>query len=322
MSMRAHIRMRRVVVLGGTGFVGRAFAEHMARQAPGLRLVVPTRRPAHGRGVMPLPNVELHTADVHEPATLQRLFAGADAVVQLVAILHGSEAAFERVHVALPQSVVAAARQAGVGRIVHVSALGVAPDAPSMYLRSKARGEAVFTGSGAAVTVLRPSVIFGANDRFLNTFAALQSLAPLMPLAHGDARFQPVWVDDVAAALVQALADPATAGRTIECAGPREATLAELVRLAGRWAGCERPILPLPAWAGRLQAMALELLPGEPLMSRDNIASMSVPNVASGRLPGLASLGITPTPLEAVAPLWLAERFGPTRLDGFRARRG
>lgn len=325
--MSALASMRRVLVLGGSGFVGRALVERLAQRQPGLRLLVPTRRNAHGQAVRPLPNVDLVTADVHDAAALAGLLVtegGCDAVVNLVAILHGNAAAFEHVHVALPRRIVQACRGAGVRRLVHVSALGVAADAPSLYLRSKAAGEAVLRGAaaeGLELTLLRPSVIFGAQDRFLNVFAQLQQFAPVMPLAFGTARFQPVWVRDVADALVAALDRPATAGQVFECAGPRECTLSELVRLAGRWAGVERPQIPLPGWAGSLQAALMELLPGEPLMSRDNVASMSVPNVASGRLPGLAALGITPTPLEAVAPGYLAERFGPMPQDRFRARR-
>lgn len=317
--------MRRIVVLGGSGFVGRALCERLVQRWPAARIVVPTRRPGHGDSVRPLPTVDLITADVHDPAALAALLAGADAVVNLVAILHGREADFERVHVALPRTLVAAQQQVGVPRLVHLSALGASTDAPSRYLRSKAAGEAVVsTAPGLATTVLRPSVIFGAHDRFLNTFATLQQFAPFVPLAAAGARFQPVWVQDVAEAIVQVLADPATAGRSFECTGPQEHTLAELVRLAGRWAGHGRPVWPLPGWAGTLQALCMECLPGEPLLTRDNLASMTVPNVASGRLPGLpglASLGIEAQPLEAVAPAYLAERFQPTRLDEFRARR-
>lgn len=310
---------RRVVVMGGSGFVGRALCETLMQRHPALRVVVPTRRWPHAAVVRALPNVEVQQADVHDGAALARLLAGADAVVNLVAILHGSAAAFERAHVALPRTLVQACRSAGVARVLHVSALGVAADAPSMYLRSKAAGEAVLTGSGLAVTVLRPSVIFGAHDRFLKLFAALQRVAPVMPLANTQARFQPVWVGDVAEALARCLDDPATAGRTYECAGPDEMTLGELVRAAGRWAGRERPLLPLPGWVGQLQALAMELAPGEPLMSRDNIASMQVPNVATGTLPGLQALGIAPAAAGAVAPGYLGAAGADRLLDRFRA---
>jgi NADH dehydrogenase len=192
---------------------------------------------------------------------------------------------------------------------VHVSALGVADAAaaPSLYLRSKAQGEQLLRGApGLALTLLRPSVIFGAEDRFINLFAALQAFAPVMPLAGAAARFQPVWVDDVAHAIEACLKDPRHICKTFECAGPQVLTLRELVQLAGRWSGHPRPVLPLPEWAGRVQAALLGLLPGEPLMSADNLASMRVPNVASGRLPGLAELGIEPTSLTTVMAPWLA----------------
>jgi NADH dehydrogenase len=313
--------METILVLGGTGFVGRAVCERLVERngAGGGRIVVPTRRLPHGNAVRSLPTVEPVEADVHDPAQLTRLLAGCDAVINLVAILHGSAREFERVHVELPRRLVQACKAAGVRRIVHVSALGVGAGAPSNYLRSKAEGEAVLLGSGLDVTLLRPSVIFGAEDRFLNLFARLQALAPVIPLAGSDATFQPVWVEDVASAIVRCLDWPQTVGQVIECAGPQVYTLSELVRLAGRWSGHERPQIPLPLFAGRLQALAMEILPGQPLMSRDNVASMTVPNVAGGTLPGLASLDIQATALEAVAPAYLGNAQGRARFDRFRA---
>jgi uncharacterized protein YbjT (DUF2867 family) len=316
--------IQRIVVTGGTGFVGQAVCEHLVERSGGAagRIVVPTRRIRRGQAVQSLPTVERVQADVHDERALARLLAGSQAVVHLVAILHGDESAFQRVHVDLPRKLVAACRAAGVQRIVHVSALGVAPDAPSRYLRSKAEGERVLRESGLDVTVLRPSVIFGARDRFLNLFAQLQALAPVVPLGGAAARFQPVWVEDVAEAAVRCLDRPQTAGQVIECAGPDVFTLAELVRLAGRLSGHPRSVWPLPEPLARLQALLMELLPGEPLMSRDNVDSMRVPNVAGGVLPGLAALGITAAPVEAVAAGYLGGAAGPGRFERWRARRG
>ena len=204
--------------------------------------------------------------------------------------------------------------------MVHVSALGVGGDnAPSNYLRSKARGEAVWKASNVDLTLLRPSVMFGAEDSFLNTFATLQAVFPLMPLAAAEAKFQPVWVDDVAEAIVRCLQRPATIGQTYECTGPEVMTLADIVRAAGRWSGHVRPVIPLPMALGKLQALAMELLPGAPLMSRDNLDSTLLPNVASGQLPGLEALGITPTALGAIAPGYLGRTDGRTKLDALRA---
>jgi uncharacterized protein YbjT (DUF2867 family) len=282
--------LSRIVVAGGTGFVGRSLCAAFAAQGALPRLLVPTRRRVNGRSLGALPNVDVVEADVHDPAALPALLQGADALVNLVAILHGSEAAFDRTHVQLPRTLAQACRQAAVRRVVHVSALGVGLQAPSLYLRSKAAGEAVWQQSGLDVTLLRPSVIFGADDRFTNLFASLQRVAPVLPLAGAKAQFQPVWVGDVAQAVITSLARPGTIGQTIECAGPEVLTLAEIVRRSGR--GHARPVLPLPEGLAMLQAAAMEWLPGEPLMSRDNVRSMRVPNVAGGQLPGLASLGI------------------------------
>jgi uncharacterized protein YbjT (DUF2867 family) len=310
----------RIAVLGGSGFVGRALCERLVRRSPQGSIVVPTRRALHANRVRALPTVEVRLADVHDDAALAGVLAGCDAVINLIAILHGSAAAFEQAHVALPRRLAAACRQAGVRRLLHVSALGVGDAAPSNYLRSKTAGEAVLRAAALDLTLLRPSVIFGADDRFLNLFAELQAVVPLMPLAGGDARFQPVWVEDVAEAIVRCLDTPATIGQTLECAGPDVMTLAELVRLAGRWSGHERPILPLPMALGRLQALAMEWLPGEPLMSRDNLDSLKTPNVASGTLPGLDALGIEPASLAQIAPGYLGRREGCARLDVLRAR--
>jgi uncharacterized protein YbjT (DUF2867 family) len=295
--------MTALVVTGGTGFVGRQVCTLLAEQQPATRLRVPTRRLAHGQALAGLPNVELIECDVHDPAAQAGLLAGADALVHLVAILHGSAADFGRVHVQLPTSLAAACTAAGVARVVHVSALGVGATAPSNYLRSKAAGEAVWLRSGLAVTVLRPSVIFGAEDRFTNLFVQLQRLAPVLPLAGAAALFQPVWVGDVAQAVVRCLglAAEARPGPVIECAGPEVLTLAQIVQRVGTMAGCARRVIALPEALGRLQAAVLGLLPGEPLMSRDNLLSMRVPNVASGTLPGLAALGINAAALDTLA---------------------
>lgn len=308
----------RVVVTGGSGFVGRAVCEHLAEADAACRIVVPTRRLGHAATLRPLPTVELVQADLHDERTLARLLPGADAVVHLVAILQGSAAQFQRVHAELPRKLARACEAAGVRRFVHVSALGVGPGAPSAYLRSKTEGETALRNAALDLTVLRPSVIFGAGDRLLNLFAALQRVAPLIPLAGSRATFQPVWVDDVARAAVRCLERPETAGRVYELTGPQTFTLGEIVRLAGRWSGHERPQIALPDALGRLQALLMEWLPGEPLMSRDNLDSLRVPNVASGALPGLPALGIQPAALGAVAPGYLQPG---DRLDHWRAGR-
>ncbi|QTN26017.1 complex I NDUFA9 subunit family protein [Rhizobacter sp. AJA081-3] len=311
-----------ILVLGGTGFVGRSVCEKLVERSGGAggSIVVPTRHIAHARDLQMLPTLQPVQADVHDDAQLAQLVAGRDAVINLVAVLQGDERRFRHVHVDLPTRLARACQAAGVKRLVHVSALGVGANAPSLYLRSKAAGEAALAAAGLELTVLRPSVIFGAHDKLLNMFAALQGLAPFVPLAGADSRYQPVWVEDVAAAIVRCLDDPATIGKTYECTGPDVYTLRELVQAAGRWAGHERPVFALPGGLAQLQARVMELLPGEPLMSRDNLASMRVPNIATGTLPGLDALGIRATAMSAIAPLYLGHGQGPARMDAWRAR--
>lgn len=300
---------RRILVLGGTGFVGQAFLNRWVAIQPGAVAQVPSRRPERAKSLASLPGVVVTAADIHDPAGLSALVQGCDAVVNLVAILHGTPQAFEHVHVKLAESLAVASRKAGVRHLVHVSALGVPDDgesAPSHYLRTKARGERVLRSCGVPCTVLRPSVIFGEHDRFMNLFAGLLRVATVMPLAGAQARFQPVWVEDVAQAIVAVLTRGPRGAEVIECAGPDVYTLGDLVRLAGAWSGHRRPVWPMPEVVGRVQAAVLGCLPGEPMMSADNLASMHVPNVATGRWPGLSSCGIQAASLVAEVPRYLS----------------
>ena len=274
--------------------------------------------------LMPL-GVDIVQADLHDDAALRRLVAGKDAVINLVGILQGSRGTpygpeFRRAHVELPRRIAAACAAGGVPRLLHMSALGAARDGPSMYQRSKADGElAAASEAAVAPTIFRPSVVFGPEDNFLNMFARLQRHLPVVPLAGARSRFQPVYVGDVADAFVHALFDAESRRRTYELGGPNIYTLAELVRLSGRYAGHPRPIIALPDALARLQAMFFERLPGTPLITRDNLDSMKVDNVVtpSKQVLTAEALDIKLTALESVAPAWLA----PTgQLDELRSR--
>jgi NADH dehydrogenase len=315
--------MKNVLLVGGTGFVGAHVCEKLVRQ--GWQVTVPTRRLSNARHLQHLSLVTLLEMDVHDEVALSKAVQGHGAVVNLVAILHGTQAVFERVHVTLPQKLARVCSAAGVKQLVHVSALGAdaqqPQSAPSMYLRSKGEGEAVLMRAAAPgqqaafdLTILRPSVIFGAQDKFLNVFANLQKVLPVMPLAGAATRFQPVWVEDVASAVVRCLARGRTAAiasapLVLELCGPDVFTLRELVQLSAQLSGVNggrgRPVLALPRWLGRLQASVMELAPGEPLMSRDNLDSMRVDNVASGKCANLQSIGIEPAALRPIAADYL-----------------
>jgi uncharacterized protein YbjT (DUF2867 family) len=295
--------MKKVLVLGGTGFVGRHVCEQLNRL--GIRATVPTRRAVNAKQVQTLPMVDVLEANIHDAAALERLVAGHDAVVNLVAILHGSPRQFDAVHVQLPKLLAQAMAKQGVKRLVHVSALGASADAASHYQRSKAQGEAVLQAAGLDLTLLRPSVIFGAEDRFLNLFAKMQAVMPVVPLAGAGTRFQPIWVGNVAEAVVNSLQQAHTVGQTYECVGPDVFTLAELVRLSGTLSGNPRPVFGLPRAIAYFQALFLQSLPGEPLMSTDNLRSMEVDNVATGTLPTQAELGIVAQALPAEAARYL-----------------
>lgn len=324
-------RLARILVLGGTGFIGRYLVQKLGEQA--ALVAVPTRAPERAKHLLVVPNCEIVRADVHDDAALARLVRDVDAVVNLVGVLHDARGTpygpgFARAHVELPRRIARACVEAGVRRVLHVSALGVtdaslrdgAPALPSMYLRSKADGErALREASGLAWTVFRPSVVFGREDRFLNLFARLSRLLPVLAVGRADARFAPVYVGDVAQAIASAVTSHEAIGRAYELVGPEVYTLRELVRFAGRASGHERTVIGLPDALGRLQAAAFEFAPGPTLMSRDNFDSMSVPSVAQDAAAVFPpELGVPrPEAMSVLAPTWLAPR---SHLAELRAR--
>lgn len=293
---------RTILVVGGSGFVGRHLVARLV--AGGDRVVLPTRRRDNARHLFLLPTVDVVEADVAAPGTLERLAEGAAAVVNLVGILNeAGGATFARAHVEVTQRCLAAAAAAGVSRFVQMSSLNADVAGPSRYQRSKGEAEAAVVASGLDWTIFQPSVIFGREDAFLNLFARLMRFLPVMALAGADVRFQPVYVGDVAECFARALDLDASIGRRYPLCGPTVYTLRELVRYVGEVAETPRPIVPLGATLGKLQATALELLPGK-LMSRDNLASMAKDSVCGCPFP--PEFGAEPASLEAIGPTWLA----------------
>lgn len=301
--------MRNILVIGGTGFLGTAVVRELARRTASADscFTLPTRRRDKAKHLLVLPTARVVDADVHDPATLARLMAGQDAVISMVGVLKGGEGepygpGFARAHVELPQKIAAAARAAGVRRVLHVSALQAAADAPSGYLRSKAAGEAVLRAAGLDLTIFRPSVIFGPGDAFLTLFARMARIAPFFPLAGAAARFQPVWVEDVAAAVADSLQHAESIGASYDLCGPQQYSLRELVSYAAAVSGHPRFVIGLPESIAWLQAWAMEFIPNGP-MTRDNIRSMRVASVCEG---GCAlPFGRVATALEAIAPTYL-----------------
>ena len=312
-----------VVLIGGSGFIGRALASVLVSRGKSVRII--TRRREQARQLWTLPRIEVIEANPHDEAELYEALENASAVVNLVGVLHSKSGKpwgpdFDTAHVKLPARVARCMNRRKIRRLVHISALGAGDHAPSMYLRSKAAGEAALRANQSLdLTILRPSVVFGPEDSFMNLFARLQRFSPVIPLATPHARFQPIDVRDLANAIANCLDNTATIGKSYECVGPDVLTLYELVHWAGVYAGCPRPIIPMPDAAAWVQAWVMENLPGKPMLSRDNLASASVPNVGSG--PMSPDLGIeNPLSIHAVAPTYLGHETPRGRLSDRRAK--
>jgi NADH dehydrogenase len=307
-----------VAVLGGGGFVGRHLCHALA--AEGYRVRVATRdRERIKEHLILLPTVDVAVVDVHDAAALAGFVRGADAVVNLVGVLHDGSgtASFAEAHAGLARKVVSACRSAGVTRLLHMSALNADPGAPSAYLRTKGEAERIVRESGLTWTIFRPSVIFGRGDGFLNLFAKLLAVAPVLPLGSPAARFQPVCVSDVAAAFEKSLEDVPSYGCSFDLCGPNVYRLRELVEYVGTVTGRRRPVIGLNDTLSYWQALVMELSPVK-LLTRDSYYSMKVDSVCRCDFP----FGIAPVALEAVAPSYLGSGTPRARYHALRGRAG
>ncbi len=302
--------LRSAVVFGGGGFIGRHLVRRLAKAGAVVR--VPSRhvsRLGRLRTAGVVGQIVPEMIDVFDDAELAAAIAGAEVAINLIGILAESgRASFDKVHAALPGRIARIAADAGVRRMVHVSAVGASAESYSAYARSKAAGEAAVLAAFPRATIVRPSIVFGPEDQFFNRFAAMARLSPALPLIGGGlTRFQPVYVGDVAGGIVAALDRPESPGLTYEFGGPATYSFRELMELLLAEIGLKRLLAPVPWGLARLQAAVAERLPGKPL-TRDQVELLRTDNVLSGRFPGLADLGVTATAAEIILPTYL-DRF-------------
>lgn len=316
------MRIKNVCVLGGSGFVGSSLVERL--DEAGYQVKVLTRRRDRAKHLFLLPKVQVVECNVMDDVALAREISGSDAVINLIGILHqSSKLSFDTIHHQLPSRLVHICRKQGVGRLLHMSALQAAKQAPSAYLRSKGEGEAVVMAAQSEqfhVSVFRPSVIFGREDSFINLFASLVKLLPVVLLAKPKARFQPVFVEDVAQAFVASLENIDTYGQRYDLCGPQVYSLRELVQYVADTLGLKRRIIGLNDRLSYLQAYMMELLPIK-LMTRDNLKSMEVDSVCDCPFPPI--FGLQPTAMDAVVPDYLrgdTPRYAYQRFRGAAGR--
>ena len=316
------MKIKRICILGGTGFVGGHLVNQLAKQGYSLKLL--TRNRERHRKFIVMPNVELVNADLFASDTLMAEFRGCDAVINLIGILNGSEQQFQTVHAELPQRVIAACQATGIKRYLHMSALNANNDnVTSEYLKSKAAGnQAAHQGAehGIGVTSFAPSVIFGPGDSFFNRFAALLKMSPVLPLACPNARFAPVYVGDVAAAMQTALSNESTIGQHYELCGPRIYTLRELVEYTAQLIGHKRVVWGLSDKMSLRQAKVFDWLfkwlPGDTPFSVDNYQSLQLDSICNQD--GLGALGIHPKSVESIMPRLLGGEHRSARYHQFR----
>jgi uncharacterized protein YbjT (DUF2867 family) len=303
---------RVVTVFGGSGFIGRTLIKRLAKTGAVIRVAV--RNPERAKILKPMGDVGQITPfriDIRSDHEVAAAVGEADAVVNLIGILYERGASrFAPVHGEAPGRMAIAARQAGVRRFVHISAIGADPSSPSAYARSKAAGEDAVRATLPHAVILRPSIVFGPEDEFFNRFAALAQVLPALPLIGGGrTRFQPVYVGDVADAIMVALDNPATDGQTYELGGPKVYTFKELMELMLAEIQRRRLLIPVPFALASLQALVLELLP-EPPLTRDQVKLLQRDTVVGPGALTLRELGIAPTAVEPILPTYL-DRFRP-----------
>ncbi|KZD11020.1 complex I NDUFA9 subunit family protein [Oceanibaculum pacificum] len=300
-----------VTVFGGSGFIGRYVVQRLAKT--GARVNVAVRHPERARFLKPMGHVGQVTpffCSIADPESVARAVQGADAVVNLVGILApgGHHAGFDDIHAEGARLVAEAAKAAGVKAMVQVSALGANAESESAYARSKAAGEEAVRAAFPEATILRPSIVFGPEDSFFNRFAAMSALTPALPLiGGGHTKFQPVYVGDVADAVMIALAKPECQGQTYELGGPTTYSFKQLLELMMSETGRKRLLVPIPFGLAEIKGAILGMLP-KPLLTRDQVLLLKQDNVVSGALPGLAELGIAPTTVEVILPTYM-DRF-------------
>ncbi|HEY2633470.1 MAG TPA: complex I NDUFA9 subunit family protein [Steroidobacteraceae bacterium] len=317
------MRAQSIVVLGGTGFLGTRLVARLIKD--GRRVTVLSRDREQHKHLLVLPGLTLENCDVYVEAQLSEHFRGKDVVINLIGILNErgfGGAGFRRAHTELTRGVLQASRSAGVTRLLQVSALKAAVDAPSYYLRSKGDAEQLIRESNTALdwTIFQPSVMFGPGDSFLNRFAGLLAVSPwVFPLAKPNARFQPVSVDDVIEAIRRCLHGGASSRQTYELGGPQIYSLREIVGLVAKLTGRRRWIVGLPDPAARMQALAMDFVPGRPFSS-DNYRSLTIDSVCAAD--GFAKLGIKPQSMVATARQYLGAHEDNARLSHNRASAG